>query len=157
MVIPATAGKGAWNVREPLKDTVSHTLPKVALTAWDRRALATTRQTFSKFSTHIGAPLPRSSTAFNSTFLTVSDIGMSSKLNPQIACGTVLNGVTSLKLHPGLTNEMVEIVGRRRNTYLQLRDDKNHLDDILNRGAERARAIAGPVLENVRRAIGISR
>lgn len=117
MVIPATAGKGAWNVREPLKDTVSHTLPKVALTAWDRRALATTQQTFSKISTLIGAPLLQSSTAFNSTFLTASYIGMASKSIPQIACGTVLNGVTSLKLHPGLTNEMVEIVGRRRNTY----------------------------------------
>ena len=50
-----------------------------------------------------------------------------------------------------------EFFGRRRSTYLQLRDDKNHLDDVLNRGAESARAIAGPVLENVRRAIGISR
>jgi hypothetical protein len=34
---------------------------------------------------------------------------------------------------------------------------KHHLDHILNQGAESARAIAGPVLENVRRAIGISR
>ncbi len=50
-----------------------------------------------------------------------------------------------------------EFFGRRRSVYLQLRDDKNHLDDVLNRGAESARAIAGPVLENVRRAIGISR
>ncbi len=50
-----------------------------------------------------------------------------------------------------------DVFGRRRNTYLQLRDDKHHLDHILNQGAESARAIAGPVLENVRRAIGISR
>ena len=50
-----------------------------------------------------------------------------------------------------------DVFGRRRNTYLQLRDDKHHLDHILNQGAESARAIAGPVIENVRRAIGISR
>ena len=50
-----------------------------------------------------------------------------------------------------------DFFGRRRDTYLQLRDDKHHLDHILNQGAESARAIAGPVLENVRRAIGISR
>jgi tryptophanyl-tRNA synthetase len=50
-----------------------------------------------------------------------------------------------------------DVFGRRRNMYLQLRDDKHHLDHILNQGAESARAIAGPVLENVRRAIGISR
>jgi tryptophanyl-tRNA synthetase len=50
-----------------------------------------------------------------------------------------------------------DFFGRRRDPYLQLRDDKHHLDHILNQGAESARAIAGPVLENVRRAIGISR
>lgn len=50
-----------------------------------------------------------------------------------------------------------EFFGGRRNTYHQLRDDKDHLDRILNRGSEKARAIAGSVLENVRRAIGISR
>jgi len=50
-----------------------------------------------------------------------------------------------------------DVFGRRRDAYLQLRDDKHHLDHILNQGAESACAIAGPILENVRRAIGISR
>ena len=50
-----------------------------------------------------------------------------------------------------------EFFGGRRETYHQLRGDKNHLDRILSRGADKARAIAGPVLENVRRAMGISR
>ena len=50
-----------------------------------------------------------------------------------------------------------EFFGSRRGTYYKLLDDKNHLDRILNEGADKARAIAGPVLESVRRAIGISR
>jgi tryptophanyl-tRNA synthetase len=50
-----------------------------------------------------------------------------------------------------------EFFGGRRDTYQQLLGDKNHLDRILNRGADKARAVAGPVLEGVRRAIGISR
>ena len=50
-----------------------------------------------------------------------------------------------------------EFFGGRRDTYHQLREDKSHLDRILTQGAEKAREIAGPVLENVRRAIGISR
>jgi tryptophanyl-tRNA synthetase len=50
-----------------------------------------------------------------------------------------------------------EFFGGRRDTYQQLRGDKNYLDRILNRGADKARAMAGPVLEGVRRAIGISR
>ena len=50
-----------------------------------------------------------------------------------------------------------EFFGARRDTYHQLLDDKNFLDRILNQGADSARSIAGPVLESVRRAIGISR
>jgi tryptophanyl-tRNA synthetase len=50
-----------------------------------------------------------------------------------------------------------DFFGGRRDTYHQLMEDKNHLDHILNQGSEKARAIAGPVLENVRRAIGINR
>ena len=46
--------------------------------------------------------------------------------------------------------------GFRANDY-QLMDDKDLLDRILNDGADKARAMAGPVLESVRRAIGISR
>jgi hypothetical protein len=36
-------------------------------------------------------------------------------------------------------------------------DDKDLLDRILNNGADRAKAMAEPVLESVRRAIGIRR
>jgi tryptophanyl-tRNA synthetase len=50
-----------------------------------------------------------------------------------------------------------EFFGSRRDTYYKLLDDKNHLDRVLNEGADKARAIAAPVLERVRRAIGISR
>jgi tryptophanyl-tRNA synthetase len=47
--------------------------------------------------------------------------------------------------------------GEQRIVYEQLLDDKHHLDRILNKGAEKARAVAAPILERVRRAIGIQR
>jgi tryptophanyl-tRNA synthetase len=50
-----------------------------------------------------------------------------------------------------------ELFGGRRDAYHQLLDDKKHLDRILSQGAEKARAIGGPVLQRVRRAVGISR
>lgn len=50
-----------------------------------------------------------------------------------------------------------EFFGDRRDTYYKLLDDKNHLDRILHEGANKARTLAGPVLENVRRAVGIRR
>ena len=50
-----------------------------------------------------------------------------------------------------------DFFGGRRGNYHQLMDDKDLLDRILNDGADKARAMAGPVLESVRRAIGISR
>ena len=50
-----------------------------------------------------------------------------------------------------------EFFGRHRDTYRKLLADKPHLDEILNQGAEKARAVAEPVLERVRRAIGIRR
>ena len=50
-----------------------------------------------------------------------------------------------------------EFFGGRRETYHQLLDDKNNLDRVLDEGAQKARAIGGPVLERVRRSIGISR
>jgi len=50
-----------------------------------------------------------------------------------------------------------EFFGSRRKTYRQLLDDKDQLDDILSKGADRARAMARPVLARLRRAIGISR
>jgi tryptophanyl-tRNA synthetase len=54
----------------------------------------------------------------------------------------------------GLLNE---IFGGRRDTYHQLINDKDQLDRILNEGAVKARAVAKPILERVRRAVGISR
>jgi tryptophanyl-tRNA synthetase len=50
-----------------------------------------------------------------------------------------------------------DFFGGCRENYDHLMDDKDLLDRILNDGAERARAMAGPVLERVRRAIGIRR
>jgi tryptophanyl-tRNA synthetase len=50
-----------------------------------------------------------------------------------------------------------EFSGGRRDNYKQLMDDKDLLDRILSDGAEKARALAAPVLESVRRAIGIKR
>ena len=50
-----------------------------------------------------------------------------------------------------------EFFGSRRKTYRQLLNDKDQLDDILSKGADRARAMARPVLTGLRRAIGISR
>ena len=49
------------------------------------------------------------------------------------------------------------IFGRRHDTYKQLLKDKHHLDRILNQGAKKARALAEPVLDRLRRAIGIRR
>ena len=50
-----------------------------------------------------------------------------------------------------------EFFGSRRKTYRQLLNDKDQLDDILSKGADRARAMARPVLTGLRRAVGISR
>lgn len=50
-----------------------------------------------------------------------------------------------------------EFFGSRRNTYHQLLHDKDRLDGILSAGADKARAIAGPLLHRLRRAVGISR
>ena len=50
-----------------------------------------------------------------------------------------------------------EFFGDRRENYHRLMDDKDLLDRILNDGADKAKAMAEPVLESVRRAIGIRR
>ncbi len=50
-----------------------------------------------------------------------------------------------------------EFFGDRRENYHRLMDDKDLLDRILNDGADKAKAMAVPVLEGVRRAIGIRR
>jgi tryptophanyl-tRNA synthetase len=47
--------------------------------------------------------------------------------------------------------------GPNRERYDALLSNRNELDDILAAGAVKARAIAAPVLERVRRAIGIGR
>ena len=69
-----------------------------------------------------------------------------------------LNGGLS---YSEIKQELYELLqaffGERRDTYRQLLDDKNHLDQILDQGAAKAQAVAQPVLERVRQAIGISR
>jgi len=50
-----------------------------------------------------------------------------------------------------------EFFGSRRDTYHQLLDDKDQLDGILSKGADKARAMVKPMLASLRRAIGISR
>ena len=50
-----------------------------------------------------------------------------------------------------------EFFGGRRENYHQLMDDKDLLDRILSNGADKAKAMAEPVLEAVRRAIGVRR
>ena len=66
-------------------------------------------------------------------------------------------GLAYREIKQDLYELLNEFFGGRRDTYHKLLADKNHLDRVLNEGARRARALAGPVLENVRRAVGISR
>jgi tryptophanyl-tRNA synthetase len=66
-------------------------------------------------------------------------------------------GLAYIEIKQELSEILDDFFGSRRDTYRQLLDDKNSLDRILKEGADKARAIAGPVLESVRRAIGISR
>ncbi len=66
-------------------------------------------------------------------------------------------GLAYSEIKQELYELLSEFFGDRRNTYRQLLGDKDHLDRILGQGAEKARAVAEPVLERVRRAIGISR
>jgi tryptophanyl-tRNA synthetase len=66
-------------------------------------------------------------------------------------------GLAYSEIKQELYEMLNEFFGARRDTYRQLLDDKNSLDRILKEGADKARAIAGPVLQSVRRAIGISR
>ena len=69
----------------------------------------------------------------------------------------ISGGLAYSEIKQELYELLNEFFGGRRDTYFKLLDDKNHLDHILNEGADRARALAGPILENVRRAVGISR
>ena len=45
--------------------------------------------------------------------------------------------------------------GKSRDTYLDLVRDHTHLDAILSQGAEKARSIAGPIMEQLRHRMGI--
>jgi tryptophanyl-tRNA synthetase len=56
-----------------------------------------------------------------------------------------------------LFERLNDFFGSRRNTYRQMLADKKRLDRILNQGAEKARALAEPVIDRLRRAIGIRR
>lgn len=52
---------------------------------------------------------------------------------------------------------LIERFPKERQTYKDLMADKGHLDELLLRGAERARDVAGPVLSRVLEATGIRR
>jgi tryptophanyl-tRNA synthetase len=66
-------------------------------------------------------------------------------------------GLAYSKIKQELYELLDDFFGINRVAYYKLMDDKNQLDRVLNEGADKARAIAGPVLESVRRAVGISR
>jgi tryptophanyl-tRNA synthetase len=66
-------------------------------------------------------------------------------------------GLAYSEIKQELYERLNEVFGPRRDTYHQLLADKDQLDRILGAGAEKARAMALPVLERVRRAVGISR
>src|SRR5215475_13068100 len=51
---------------------------------------------------------------------------------------------------------VVELLGPVRERYAELRPDEAGLEEILEAGAEKARAIAEPVLEDVRRVMGFA-
>jgi tryptophanyl-tRNA synthetase len=72
----------------------------------------------------------------------------------------------SLYLNGGLAyrdikQELYELLenkyAKNRETYLNLVQDHGHLDAILNQGAEKARALAAPVMGKLQRKIGIRR
>jgi len=48
-----------------------------------------------------------------------------------------------------------EKFGSKRETYLKLVQDHGHLDAVLEQGAAKARAIGKPLMEDLRRKIGI--
>jgi tryptophanyl-tRNA synthetase len=66
-------------------------------------------------------------------------------------------GLAYSEIKQELYDLLNEFFGGRRDAYRQFLEDKNHLDRILTQGAEKARALAEPVLDRMRRAIGISR
>ena len=88
---------------------------------------------------------------------TLKDKGTLNQYVYDVAATLLALGLAYSEIKQELYELLNEFFGGRRDTYHQLRGDKNHLDHILNQGSEKARAIAGPVFESVRRAIGISR
>jgi tryptophanyl-tRNA synthetase len=66
-------------------------------------------------------------------------------------------GLAYSEIKQELYERLNDFFGRRRDTYRQLLADKDQLDGILSKGADKARAIAGPVLARLRRAVGINR
>ena len=55
---------------------------------------------------------------------------------------------------PALAELAVEVVGPITAEMQRLMADRDEIDGVLKRGAERARAIAGPVMDEVRRVVG---
>lgn len=69
----------------------------------------------------------------------------------------IKGGLAYSDIKQELYERLSEFFGRHRDSYRKLLANKNHLDGILNQGAEKARAVAEPILDRVRRAIGIRR
>lgn len=81
-----------------------------------------------------------------------SDDAVASRRDAYLAGGLAYRDIKQ-----ALYERLNHLFGRRRKTYQQLLEDKHHLDRILNQGAEKARTLAVPVLDRMRRAIGIRR
>ena len=60
-------------------------------------------------------------------------------------------------LKPALTDAIVATIGPIRVRLDQLRRDPGAIDDVLAEGAERARALGGPILGEAYRIVGLSR
>lgn len=58
-------------------------------------------------------------------------------------------------LKKGVAKVVIETLRPIRETYAEFMSDPAELDSILSRGAERARAVAGPTLERAKQAIGV--
>jgi tryptophanyl-tRNA synthetase len=58
---------------------------------------------------------------------------------------------------PALADRLVETLRPIRQRFLELKHDELALDRVLERGAERARALAAPVLDGAYKALGLQR
>ena len=95
---------------------------------------------------------PDDCNVFNIYKYFASDDAIASRRNAYLRGGLVYSEIKQ-ELYELLNN----FFGGRLGAYRQLVNDKNHLDRVLTQGAEKARSFAQPVLERVRRAIGIRR